>query len=196
MEFNPKDIDSIALQIKEGAVGIFSCDTILGLVALPTEANSQRIQQIKQRQNCPFILLLPSLHHCYHYCQDLTKKQSDFLKQVWPGPVTVILNKSDNVSSNITANKTTIGLRYPSFSPLNYLLNQVDEAIISTSVNTHGSPPALTETTIPDSIRNQVDFIYTKNSPSNATASTIVDLSNDQLAILRQGDFYIDPNKF
>ena len=192
MYFVPKEIETIATHIGNGKIGIFPCDTILGIVGLATKENSLKIAAIKERENCPFIVLLPSIEHLDEVSELLTDDQQFMMKSYWPGPVTFIVNKAKAIDKSITAGKNSIGLRLPDFLPLNYLLKQVDRPIISTSVNKHSHPAALIESDISKDILSQVDFCYTGTIAKQSNASTIVDLSVSPNKILRQGDLHIE----
>ena len=106
--------------------------------------------------------------------------------------MTFILKKSSNIPDALTCNKPTIALRYPDYTPLNFLLNLVKQPLLSTSVNIHGQVPAKKETDIPKKILSAVDFSYTNTLLLNNQASTIVDLSQDSEKVLRQGDIQFE----
>ena len=194
MYFKPTDIESIASQIKSGKIGVFPCDTILGLVGLATERNCSRIQSIKQRQSTPFIVLVSNISQVKQLSSSLSQKNDQLLTQYWPGPITFILEKSESLPPILTAGKDSIGLRQTDFLPLNYLLRCIDAPIISTSVNSHGQKAALTKEAIPADILEQLDFCYTATIADSSQASTVVDLTQDLPKILRQGDLHFEIN--
>ena len=187
MLFKPKDIVDIAAQLKQGAVGVFPCDTLLGIVALPTPASIARIQQLKQRPNTPFLMLLPDTSHLKNWTAPIDASRMAFLNTYWPGPVTGILPKHPSLEPELTAGKPGIGLRIPNFVPLNFLLEELNSGLLSTSLNRHGQPAAQHISDCPQDLLDEMDFVYNAISPRHQTPSTIVDPLPNPPQLIRQG---------
>ena len=88
--FKPADILTISQQLQEGAVGIFPFDTLLGITGIVSETVIQRVQQIKNRQDQPFILILSDLKQLSDWVAPLSVQQDQVIRHYWPGPITFI----------------------------------------------------------------------------------------------------------
>ena len=181
-------LQAITNALKQNKVGIFPCDTIWGLIGRLNLEVIQRIADIKQRPiDKPFLFLIPSLDFVPQLAADIPQSAEKLMQQYWPGPLTIILNKHQNVSSEFTAQQPTIGLRYPNFQPLNELLDNLQEPLISTSVNLNQQEAITNIEDLPEEIKQHVDFIYTNHQPPLTQASTIVNCTTDKPFVLREG---------
>ncbi|MDC0036692.1 Sua5/YciO/YrdC/YwlC family protein [bacterium] len=187
MLFKPADICTLAKELKQGAIGVFPCDTLIGIVAAVTPASIRRIQHIKQRPDSPFLVLLPNWQHLSSWAAPLEAHQTTFLQNIWPGPVSCLLPKHENVSNDITANSPYIGVRIPNFLPLNLLLNQTGMPLLSTSLNRHGEAPVQHLDTCPKELLTDLDFVYKDCVPRYNYPSTIIKLNSCDFSIVRQG---------
>ena len=100
----------------------------------------------------------------------------------WPGPLTLIFEKHPQVSPLLTGNKSTIAIRHPNHPLLNQILNKINQPLLSTSANFSG------ETTLSNQLLSTIDFTHGNIALTEHTvASTIVDTTQRNLVILRQG---------
>ena len=181
-------LDSIVALIKKEKVGIFPCDTILGLVGLPTQFVVDQIRQIKKRsRDKPLLMLLPNIESVTDWVAPLSDSQKKFVDLHWPGPVTVILKKSHKVGNFIVGGLPNIAIRVPKFKPLNELLNALNMPLVSTSVNISEKKFAHTVSDIDPSIKENVAFIVSDVKPLHDEPSTIVDFTKQEPVIVRKG---------
>ena len=185
--FKPADIITISSQLQEGAVGIFPFDTLLGMTGVVSETVIKRIQTIKKRVDQPFIVILPNYNHLLDWVAPLTSHQEHVLRCYWPGPITFIFKKHDSVPDYVTANKDTIAIRLVEFLPVNFLLRQLQQPILSTSVNITGNPACMTINDCSEDLLIQMDFVLDSCQTLYQQPSTIVDFSGDEPVLLRQG---------
>lgn len=186
MIFKPHEIRHIAKKLDHDALGIFPFDTLFGLTCTLNESNMNRLYTLKKRpQNFGCIVIIPNLSFLPRLTQPLSPFQSQKIQSFWPGPVTLIFKKHTKLPKFITRGKNTIAIRLPHFLPLNYLLNTLNQPIFSTSVNRSGEPAASTPESFPSNILEGVDFSYTSLSPPLNTASRIIDISQDNITVLR-----------
>ena len=185
--FKPSDILAISQQLQEGAVGIFPFDTLLGITGVVSESVIRRIQHIKNRDDQPFILILPDGDQLTDWVAPLSAQQKRMLDYYWPGPITFIFKKNERVPNYVTCSKPTIAIRMLEFLPVNVLLEHLKQPILSTSVNITGDPSCMTVADCPDSIVSHMDFVLDSCKPLYQQPSTIVDLSSENPICLRQG---------
>ena len=185
--FKPSDILAISQQLQKGAVGIFPFDTLLGITGIVSETVIQRVQQIKNRQDQPFILILSDLKQLSDWVAPLSVQQEQVITHYWPGPITFIFKKRDSVPDYVTCSKPTIAIRMVEFLPVNFLFKYLDQPILSTSVNITGDPSSMRVADCPDAIVSQMDFVLDLCNPLYHHPSTIVDLSGEEPVCVRQG---------
>ena len=94
-----KELNEYATRIKNGEIGIISCDTILGLISIGSIKNHHRLATIKKRSpNKPFLWIISNKSQLNKLAQSpLSPTQKKQLQQLWPGPTTVILPKNPTV---------------------------------------------------------------------------------------------------
>ncbi len=186
-------ISDISHALLHDKVGIFPCDTLLGIIGCVTKTSIERIQRIKVRQDTPFIVLIPSIASLKTLCAPLSKQQQHWLHRYWPGPITFILPKHPEVNPAITCNRPTIAIRYPAFDPLSELFSHLKSPILSTSVNKSGDPAIPHPEKIPADFLSQFDFCYNQHLSEHNQASSIIDITTPKPTIIRQGAIQFEP---
>jgi len=180
-------LDKISNILKNGGVGLFPCDTVWGLIGLMTEENAEKIQKIKQRTTTqPLMILIPDGSHLKQLTHIIPAYTQSIIRHFWPGPLSLIFEKNPNISQKITGNGNSIGLRWPCFKPLNDLLHQIKQPLISTSANLSSEPVPLSYNKLSDKIKNQVQFIYDAVEPPLNLESTILDCRSYPPQLLRE----------
>lgn len=181
--------------IKAGGVIVFPTDTIYGIGgnALDLEV-TKRIYNIKR---CPsdksMIVLVKDLAMArkYAYIDIGTEK---ILESLWPGPVSVVLQKKDSMPDIVSGGEGTIALRVPDSVFLSELLKQVEVPIIATSANVSGEPAEpLALDALCKSIEGSLDVpdvILDAGILPQTGPSTLLDLTDRRHpVILRYGAF-------
>jgi L-threonylcarbamoyladenylate synthase len=185
-----KDYTRIAEIIKKGGVGVFPTDTLYGLVgsALVPQA-VEKIYEIKGREETkPFIVLISNLSDLKAFGITLTDSQKDFLHKVWPGEVSVILPIVEDLHENLKylhRGAGTLAFRCPNRLETVSLLSYTGP-LVAPSTNPAGAKPAETIEEAWNYFSNKIHF-YEDIGTLQAPASTLVDLTGNEIKILRQG---------
>ncbi len=183
-----RNLAEVVRVLKGGGVVLTACDTVLGLLAPFSKAGIQRLNEIKGRsESKAYITLIPSLKSLEFLIKEKTVVESTWIKKYWPGPLTIVFDKHESCDSDLTGGGDTIAIRYPNFTPLNELLDAVNQALFSTSVNKQGCPPLNDIDSVSSDILNRVDLIYISAEDSPGIPSTIVRACGDTIQVLRQG---------
>jgi L-threonylcarbamoyladenylate synthase len=176
----------------QGKVLVFPTDTVYGLLGNALdESVVERIYKIKKRDfSKPIPVFVSSLEHAKKIAY-ISKKQEKFLSKVWPGKVTVVLKKKQSAFRN---NKffqgETIGLRVPDFPLLNKILKSVNFPITGTSANLSGRPASVDFREVFSQLKNAeetADIFVDAGTLPESLPSTVVDLTDSELKILREG---------
>lgn len=129
--------------IKKGEILIFPTDTVYGLVCDAKNGKAvRRLFKVKQRSlRNPIPIFVKDIKTAKRLAK-VSKTQEEFLKKVWPGRVTVILNRKETRIRLWGVDKKTIALRIPNFRPVNFLLEKLNVPLVGTSANISGQPPS------------------------------------------------------
>jgi L-threonylcarbamoyladenylate synthase len=192
-KYSRKTVIAIADAITEGKTAILPTCTIYGIsCAYDNKAAIDRIYEIKQRPNVmPFIILIADIADV----DILTDRKSEFaealIEKYWmslnPQPVTILFEKNRNLPGFVTGGSGSIALRLECLQIIKDVI-RICGPVVSTSATISGaggSPVSIAE--IPEVIRNSVDIITAVRENLAGSVSTIVDLSREVPAILREG---------
>ena len=183
-----KDINTAIKLLKEGKVICFKTDTIYGFSCDATNKDAcKQIVDIKGRENKPFILLAKNKEMVYNLATNISKQANCLMENVWPGPITIILDLKYEFCDEVTAGKNTIGLRVPNDPLCNKILTKLDFPIVSTSANISGQQPLNDFYDIFKTFNGKVDAIIDSGKVENNIASTICIATNDNLNVIREG---------
>jgi len=179
------DLIEIEQNLKEGVVLAGYTDTVLGLFANSNKEGFSRLNYAKNREKKPYICLVDTPEKAKKL---IDTKDYDLLFKIapciWPGPITVIFQVSDQYS--FVSEDSTIAIRIPNHEHILRLLNNF-EALFSTSANVHGKPIATKFTEIDESIKSHLGgFIEdSKENQKKSTPSTIIRVERNKIIILR-----------
>lgn len=169
----------------------FTTDTVFGIGVMDDENVNQALEKlylIKQRDlNKPIALLVDS----FDSIQDkvIIDDKYLYLTKLWPGALTIIFKKKSKDYFTYVE-KDTIGIRIPDSMVALKILNHLGP-ICTTSVNISGKEPLNTLDDIEKEFGDKIDILITTVNPLSKLSSTVVDISNGVLNILRQGDIII-----
>lgn len=164
---------------------IFPTDTVYGIgTPIMDLEGIKRIYDIKGRSfDKPLALLADSIEAVEPYAI-VTNAVKRLARAFWPGGLTLIL-KTQPDYENKTKEKT-LGVRIPNH-PLALELLKKYGPMKTTSVNQSGEPPMNQYEEIRDQYQDKVDQIYENHEPILEVASTVLDLSNMKIKVLRAG---------
>lgn len=177
--------------LNSGKIIAFPTDTVYGLACDAT--NEDAVQKIYALKGRPFDKPLPIFTHCtkamlkYVCVSPLEKK---LIRLFWPGAMTLILDLREHhgLAPSVFRGQKTVAVRMPKKLSVLRLIHEFGGPLAVTSLNTSGETPVLKAADIPDSFRDQLDFILSDDEASSGTASTIIRCAWDDFTILRQGD--------
>jgi L-threonylcarbamoyladenylate synthase len=191
-----KNIDEAVQKAKrlylEGTIFIHPTDTVYGFAANPFNEDAVRkIDEIKKRSSeKKYILLINNIDNLLTYTDIHSEKHQDFLLSVWPNPVSVVL-KLNKKTARILGMETA-AFRIPNNRFCLKFLDAVNMPVISTSVNRSNEKPLFDPSLIRDEFGSEVDTIFYTNKKLIHEYSTIIDLSNNKLSLIREGKIKFD----
>jgi len=192
---NPKEIDKVVSILKKGGLIIYPTDTVYGLGCDITNLKAMekiaRIKNIKlDKANLSFIC--NDLSHLSDYVKQISTPTYKILKRALPGAYTFVLPGNNNLPRPFK-NKKTVGIRVPDNNIVREIVRELGNPIVSTSI--YDEDDVIEYTTDPELIyekwKNLVDVVIDGGFGGNLP-STVIDLSNDEIEILRVGKGSLD----
>ncbi len=176
----------------EGTIFIHPTDTIYGFAANPFNEDAvNKIVEIKQRPSGKkYILLINNVDSLLTYTDIDSEKHLDFLISIWPNPVSVVLKLNKKTSKIL--NMETAAFRIPNNRFCLKLLDAVNMPVISTSVNRSNEKPLFDPVMIRDEFGSEVETIFYTNKKLMHEYSTLIDLTNNKLNLVREGKIKFD----
>jgi len=187
-----KVIDETVRVLNQGGLVVFPSDTVYGLLvdAYSEKAVGKLIAFKNRPPGKPISVFVD-----WDFIKDLVEinpSQEKILKNILPGPFTVILKSKRKVCSLLESEKKTLGVRIPHYQPINSLVEKFNRAITATSANLSGKPPHYSIESLlkqlPESKKKLIDLIVDAGKLPRNKPSTVIDLVEENIKILRQGD--------
>ena len=175
--------------LKRGGVVAIPTDTLYGLAADPLDEDAvRRIFRLKGRPaGNPIPLLLSDPEDLHRWAARIPESARRLTDRLWPGPLTLVLRRSDEVPDVVTGGGDTVGLRVPDHTVPRSISRLLGAPLTGTSANRSGSPGLSTAHAVRCELSGEVDFVVDGVSGQDGRPSTVVDLSGDRPRILRRG---------
>lgn len=177
--------------LKNDGIIAFVTDTVWGIGCLPTsERACKRIYEIKQRdQRKPLILMSNSVYNLVKYVDSVPEKAEELINKYFPGALTLVMKKSNNVPNWLSTNLDTIGIRVPNNATFKALCEFIPGRVLATtSANLSGIDPAITYEQVVKNYDLKVDYVIEDfGNHAKGTASTVAGVFDDEVTIYRQG---------
>jgi L-threonylcarbamoyladenylate synthase len=171
-----------------------------GLVAFPTETvyglgadafNTDAVRQIfvaKGRPlDNPIIVHIASVADLKALTSHVPERASLLIDRFWPGPLTLILQKSLDVPDDVTGGLDTVAVRMPQNKIALALIKALGHPIAAPSANLSGRPSGTTAGHVLQDFAGKIDMILDGGPVAVGVESTVLDLSRKTPAILRPG---------
>ncbi len=192
---NEREIAKVIKVLKEGGLVIYPTDTVYGLGCDITNTKAlERIARIKgiKLDKANFSFVCSDLKNISDYVRQIDTPTFKILKRALPGPYTFILPGNNNLPKEFKK-KTTVGIRVPDNTIAIEIVRQLGNPIVSTSI--YDEDEVLEYTTDPELIfekwQNLVDIVIDGGYGDNY-ASTVIDLSDGEPVVIREGKGSLD----
>ena len=192
-------IDALAIaakQLKNGKLIAFPTETVYGLGAdALNEAAVARIYKVKGRpQDHPLIVHIADWQLMGEWAEFIPDFAIDLARAFWPGPMTLILNRSELAKDFVTGNQNTVGIRVPNQALALQLISEFSKiggkGIAAPSANRFGQVSPTTAEAVREEIGAYLsaeDSILDGGPCSVGVESTIIDCTGTNPRILRPG---------
>jgi L-threonylcarbamoyladenylate synthase len=185
-----------AQSLREGSLVAFPTETVYGLGADATNAQAvARIYEVKGRpSDHPLIVHIADLKYLEQWISDIPEYAISLAREFWPGPMTLILQRSELAKDFITGGQDTVGIRIPDNSLALGLLEAFHKlggtGIAAPSANRFGQVSPTTAEAVQEELGNyfsDTDLVLDGGPSEVGVESTIVDCTGELPRILRPG---------
>lgn len=171
-----------------------------GLVAFPTEtvyglggdalnpASAKKIYAAKGRpSDNPLIVHISRWEDLAPIVRKIPEKAEKLAEAFWPGPLTMILEKSDKVPAETTGGLSTVAVRMPGDKTALALIRAAGGYVAAPSANVSGRPSPTLAKYVNEDLGGRIEMILDGGQACIGLESTIVDLTVETPTILRPG---------
>lgn len=183
------DIDRAVETLRAGDLVVFPTETVYGLGAnAANPAAVRKIFEVKGRPaDHPVIVHLDHQRYLHRWVSEVPQTAERLAAMFWPGPLTLILPKADNVNDIVTGGQTSIGIRIPSHPMAQQLLTAFGGGIAAPSANRFGRLSPTKPEHVRDELGDAVEVILDGGDSPIGLESTIVSCLNGEVRLLRPG---------
>jgi L-threonylcarbamoyladenylate synthase len=198
MEFLPVSQESLlraAEVLRQGGLVAFPTETVYGLGAdAYNPAALAKVFEAKGRPRFDPLIIHIAAVETLDYAADLSQltveiKQKLYLlaKEFWPGPLSIVLPKSDKIPGIATAGLSTAAFRIPGHDAALKLISLSGGAVAAPSANPFGALSPTKAEYVRDTLGEKVDIILDGGATRVGVESTVLDITGDSVRILRPG---------
>ncbi len=187
-EIKEDELRIVTKALDEDKLIVFPTETVYGIAgnALNVEVIDKLFQAKKRDYSKPFSLMLSDINKIKDIAY-VSADEEKIINKFMPGPITLILKKKDCISDLATASRDTVGVRIPNHFIALSILKSIDYPLATSSANISGSVNNSNIEDIINDLANYVDIFIKGNISSNLLASTVAQIKDNEVNILRSG---------
>jgi L-threonylcarbamoyladenylate synthase len=194
LDCNDKGIEKVVEIIKKGGILIFPTDTVYGIGCNPYNENAvKKIYEIKSRTK---LKSLPVLAHSLDIVKEIAhidEFTEKIIEKYWPGPLTLILELTDEKLKKSLNLQNKIAVRIPDSKCTLKLLEKC-KLLVGTSANISGNSSYTNPNDCIKNIKNY-DVFLNGGTITSKGESTIIEIENEEIKIIREGALKIEDIK-
>ncbi|ADE36259.1 L-threonylcarbamoyladenylate synthase [Methanohalophilus mahii] len=175
--------------LREGKTVAFPTETVYGLGA--DALNPQAVEQIFKAKgrpaDNPLIVHVSNQEQCNQLVITFTPLAEKLAECFWPGPLTIILEKTDRVPYITTGRLETVAIRMPANQIARKIIEAACKPIAAPSANISGRPSPTTASHVEEDLQGRIDAIVDGGEVEIGVESTVVDARREVPVILRPG---------
>jgi len=194
LKVNPQEPEAAKVRvaaefIKKGGLVAFPTETVYGLGAdaLNPKAVLALFKAKKRPLDNPPIVHVENINDVYRLAKGIPAKAELLMRQFWPGPLTLVLERSNAVPDVTVAGLNTVAIRMPKNKVALALIRESQCPIAAPSANLAGKPSPTTADHVFNDLNGRIDVILNGGPTCIGVESTVLDLSVSPLQILRPG---------
>jgi L-threonylcarbamoyladenylate synthase len=184
----PSEIDQAAKILREGGTVAFPTETVYGLGANALDAAAiAKIFAAKARPSWDPLIVHVSDREMLEQLAFVTPQAEKLIQHFWPGPLTLLLERTQKVPDSVTASRLLVGVRMPSHPLALALIRAAGVPIAAPSANRFGHTSPTTADHVLEDLDGRIDAILDGGPTSVGVESTVLDPNENPMIIYRPG---------
>lgn len=189
-EYDDSILTKLGQELKNGKIVVFKTDTVYGIGTNAFDENAcKRIYEIKGRPTYkPLCVLISDISMLKEIVDFISPAEQKLIDTFWPGPLTIKFKKKENVLPDIvSAGDEYVRVRLLKSGLAYNLIKSAGVPIVAPSANLSGSPTGTNIRNIINELGGNVDYILDSGNVTNDTTSTIIEVNNEKVIVIREG---------
>ena len=191
-KINSKDdesVEEVALILKNGGLAAVPTETVYGLAANALDGKAvKKIFEAKGRpSDNPLIVHISNMDEWAGLVTEIPEKARLLAEKFWPGPLTIILEKSDIIPDETSGKLSTVGVRMPDNEITRAIIEKAGVPLAAPSANTSGKPSPTNAAYVMEDMKGKIDAVVDGGSCQVGVESTVITLTTEKPLLLRPG---------
>jgi L-threonylcarbamoyladenylate synthase len=180
--------------LRDGGIVSFPTETVYGLGARVDDGRAvARIFEAKNRPSFdPLIVHIARIEELSALASEVPALALRLIERFWPGPLTLVLPKTDHVPDIVTAGLASVGVRMPAHPVARALIEETGIPLAAPSANPFGYISPTTASHVEEQLGERVDLILDGGPCTVGVESTIVKIGVDEYTLLRPGGVTVE----
>ena len=186
---NDEAVERAADILKKGGIVAIPTETVYGLAGNALDGTvTDKIYAAKGRpSDNPLIVHISELSQWAPLVKEIPEDALALARKYWPGPLTVILPKSEIVPDKVSGGLSTVAVRMPSDKIARAIIERAGVPLAAPSANTSGKPSPTSAKYVIEDLSGKVDAIVDAGDCSVGVESTVISLCETPPRLLRPG---------
>lgn len=186
---DPANVKKAAEILRNGGLVAFPTETVYGLGAdaLNPKAVCRLFEAKKRPSFDPLIVHVATPDDAYPLWKATSKTAKLLIKKFWPGPLTLVLPKTEMVPDVVTAGLPTVAVRMPDADVARELITLLGHPVAAPSANLFGYTSPTTAQAVSEDLGEEIDLILDGGPARIGIESTVLKIDGEDCALLRPG---------
>ena len=189
-------IDTAANILKNGGVVGIPTETVYGLAAdaLNGEAVAKIFKAKGRPMDNPLIVHIADFSDITRFdlVSEIPESAKALAEAFWPGPLTMIMKRTDVVPKEVSAGLDTVAVRFPAHPVAQAVIKAADTPLAAPSANLSGSPSPTTARHVLNDMDGRIDAVLDGGSSEVGVESTVINLAAEVPRVLRPGGITVE----
>lgn len=193
---NENDIKKAAEILKNGGLVGMPTETVYGLAANALDGKAvAKIFEAKGRpMDNPLIVHIADFSDIekYNLVKSIPQTALTLAEAFWPGPLTIIMEKSTVIPDEVSAGLSTVAIRFPCHPVAQRIIRASDVPLAAPSANLSGSPSPTTALHVINDLNGKIDAVVDGGACDVGLESTVITLATEIPRVLRPGGITVE----
>jgi len=189
-----KAVQTAAQILKDGGLVGIPTETVYGLAAnaLSGKAVAKIFAAKGRPMDNPLIVHISEFDQLEKLVKQIPEQAKQLAEKFWPGPLTIILPKSDIIPDEVSAGLDTVAVRFPSHPVARALINAAGLPLAAPSANLSGHPSPTTAAHVMNDLGGKIEAVLDGGACGVGVESTVVTLATNPPRLLRPGGITLE----